>query len=494
MRRGRRGVGARVAGLGRAVALALSVAATLVALGAALVVDTAVTAAVAAAAPTRTPVPSPTTATSSPAPAASAAAEVTPAPGAHVNQLTIDGTINPAVAEYVRDAIERSQEDGAAALLLVIDTPGGLLASTRTIVKEILGAPLPTLAYVAPSGAGAGSAGVFIVMSADVAAMAPGTNIGASTPVQGSGKEIEGAMGEKVKSFVASFAKAIATRRGRNVEWAERAVREAVSATDEEALSLHVIDFVATDVRDLLRKASGREITVGDTKRTLELADARVVPLEMRFKHRVLNLLADPNIAYLLFLAGLLGLYLELSSPGTLVPGIAGAICLLVALGAFQVLPIDTTGVALLLLGIALLVAELFLPSFGVVGAGGVIAFVLGSMLLFDPEEGVVVDRRVIGAIAGFFAIAMLLVATLVVRSQRRPPATGREALLGEIGEARSALAPRGTVMVQGEIWQAVASVPLERGARVRVTGVDGLTLRVEPVGAPAARKEGSEE
>jgi len=238
LRRGRRGVGARVAGLGRAVALALSVAATLVALGAALVVDTAVTAAVAAAAPTRTPVPSPTTATSSPAPAASAAAEVTPAPGAHVNQLTIDGTINPAVAEYVRDAIERSQEDGAAALLLVIDTPGGLLASTRTIVKEILGAPLPTLAYVAPSGAGAGSAGVFIVMSADVAAMAPGTNIGASTPVQGSGKEIEGAMGEKVKSFVASFAKAIATRRGRNVEWAERAVREAVSATDEEALSV----------------------------------------------------------------------------------------------------------------------------------------------------------------------------------------------------------------------------------------------------------------
>ncbi|MEW6272095.1 MAG: nodulation protein NfeD [Thermodesulfobacteriota bacterium] len=435
-----------------------------------------------------------TATTPSPAPSQTADAQATPA-GGHVNLLTIDGTINPAVADYVKDGIERSERDGAAALLIVIDTPGGLLASTRTIVKEILGAPLPTLSYVAPSGAGAASAGVFIVMAADVAAMAPGTNIGASTPVQGSGSDIEGAMGEKVKSFTASFAKAIATRRGRNVEWAERAVREAVSATDEEALELHVVDLVAGDVRDLLRQASGREVAIGDSTRKLDVADARVVPLDMRLKQRVLDLLADPNIAYLLFLVGLLGLYLELSHPGTLVPGVTGAICLLIALGAFQVLPIDATGVALLLLGIALLVAELFLPSFGIVGAGGVVSFVLGSMLLFDADEpGLAVDRGLIGVIAGAFAIAMLAVATLVVRSQRRPPSTGREALLGEIGEARSRLAPRGTVMLQGELWRAVATADVERGARVRVIGVDGLTLRVEPVDAVDSRKEASEE
>jgi membrane-bound serine protease (ClpP class) len=447
----------------------------------------AVATSLAAAAASPTPQPTP----SSALPAAESRASPEPV---HVNVLRIDGTINPAVADYVKEGIARSEEDGAAAIVILVDTPGGLLSSTRTIVKEILGAPIPTLLYVAPSGAGAASAGVFIVMAGDVAAMAPGTNIGASTPVQGSGGDIEGAMGEKVKSFTASFAKAIATRRGRNVEWAERAVREAVSATDEEALALHVVDLVASDVRDLLRKASGREVTIGGSARKLALADARIVTVEMRLKQRVLDLLADPNIAYLLFLVGLLGLYIELSHPGTLFPGVVGAICLLIALGAFQVLPIDATGLALLLLGIGLLVAELFLPSFGVVGAGGVVAFVLGSMLLFDPEEpGLAVDRRLIGGIAAAFAVAMLTVATLVVRSQRRPPATGREALVGEIGEARSRLEPRGTVLVRGEIWRAVATAAVEAGARVRVLGVEGLTLRVEPVDASVSRKEASD-
>ncbi len=402
----------------------------------------------------------------------------------HVNLVRIAGSINPAVVDYVREALERSVADGAAALVIEIDTPGGLLASTKSIVTELLGSSVPVIAYVAPSGAGAASAGVFVVMAANVAAMAPGTNIGASTPIQGSGADIEGALGEKVKSFTASFAKTVAARRGRNVEWAERAVREAVSVTDAEALELGVIDLVAVDTRDLLRQASGREVTLaGDEKRTLELADARVVELPMTLKQRVLNFLADPNVAYLLLLAGLLGLYLEMTNPGTLVPGITGAICLLVALAGFQILPVNVTGLALLLLGLALLVAELFLPSFGVIGAGGVIAFVLGSLVLFDPEEtGLAVDRRMIGGAAAAVGVTMLVLATLVVKAMRRKPATGRESLIGEIAEVRSPLSPHGSVVVQGEIWRAVADQPLPAGRRVRITGIDGLTLRVEPV------------
>lgn len=400
-----------------------------------------------------------------------------------VDRLRVDGSINPAIADYVRRGLDDATANGAAALLIEIDTPGGLLASTRTIVKDLLGAPLPVLVYVAPSGAGAASAGVFIVMAANVAAMAPGTNIGASTPVQGGGGDIEGALGEKVTSFTASFAKSIAAQRGRNVEWAEKAVREAVSATDAEALQLGVIDLVASDVSDLLRRASGRTVTVNGVERTLQLDGARVVEVEMTLRQRVVAWLADPTIAYFLLLAGLLGLYLELTNPGAMVPGVAGAISLLIALGALQMLPLDATGVALLVLGGVLLVAELFLPSFGVIGAGGLVAFVLGSLMLFDRDEpGLIVDRRVIGAAAAAVGCVMLVLATLVVRAMRRRALTGVSALLGEIGEARSALTPRGTVGLHGEIWQALASRPVEKGARVRVTAVDGLTLRVEPV------------
>lgn len=413
---------------------------------------------------------------------AGAGAAVEPAE-VHVNLLRVEGSINPAVAAYIRDGIERSAEDGAAALVIEIDTPGGLLASTRTIVKHILGADVPTLLYVAPSGAGAASAGVFIVMAGNVAAMAPGTNIGASTPIQGGGGEIEGVLGDKVKSFTASFAKTIAQRRGRNVEWAERAVNEAVSATDQEALELGVVDLIAADTRELLAAASGREVSVAGEERTLQLAGARIVPLEMGLRLRVLDFLADPNVAYLLLLAGLLGLYLELSNPGTLVPGVAGAICLLIALAAFQILPINMTGLALLALGIALLVAELFIPSFGVIGAGGVVAFVLGSILLFDPEHaGLGVNRRLIGGAAAAAGTIMLVLATLVVRAMRGPSVTGAEALVGEVCEVRSRLEPKGAVLLHGEIWRAVADEVVEVGRPVRVTAVEGLTLRVRPI------------
>jgi membrane-bound serine protease (ClpP class) len=323
-----------------------------------------------------------------------------PAPGAdeasvRVNVIRIDGSINPAVVDFVRETLADSERAGVAALVIEVDTPGGLLASTRSIVKALLGARVPVLVYVAPSGAGAASAGVFIVMAGNVAAMAPGTNIGASAPVEGGGGDIPGEMGRKVRSFTASFARAIAEQRGRNVKWAVKAVRQAVSATDREALELGVIDFVASDLTQLLAQADGREVTIEGKPRKLGLAGASLVRLDMRLKQKVLALVADPNVAYLFLIAGLLGLYLELSHPGTLFPGVIGAICLLIALASFQILPINVTGLALMALGVVMLVAELFLPSFGIVGVGGLVAFVLGSLFLFDPDEpGLLIDRR----------------------------------------------------------------------------------------------------
>ena len=399
-----------------------------------------------------------------------------------VLKIRIDGSINPASADYIQDGLAAAKERGAEALLIEIDTPGGLLSSTRSIVQAMLGAEVPVLAYVSPAGAGAASAGVFIVMAANVAAMAPGTNIGASTPVQGGGAEIEGAMGQKMKSFTASFAKAVAEQRGRNVRWAAQAVRRAVSATAREALEKNVIDVIATDVPDLLAQANGRTVMVGDEPRTLDLTGAVVIPLEPTLRQRVLGFLADPSVAYLLMLAGLLGLYLELSHPGTLVPGLVGGLCLAISLGSFQVLPIDTTGLVLLVLGLGLLVAELFLPSFGIVGGVGVIAFVLGSLYLFDSSEpGVYVDRTLIGSAASAVGLVMLVVSTLVVRAMRGRATTGREALVGSVGEVRSRLDPQGTVFVQGELWRASSADPVDPGSSVRVVAIDGLTLKVAP-------------
>lgn len=398
--------------------------------------------------------------------------------------IRVDGAISPAASDFIQDGLAAAERDGMDALVIEIDTPGGLLSSTRTIVQALLGAKVPVLAYVAPSGAGAASAGVFIVMAANVAAMAPGTNIGASTPVQGSGADVAGAMGAKVKSFTASFAKAIAEQRGRNVQWAANAVRRAVSATDREALAKNIVDIIATDLDDLLAQADGRTVTVDESEQVLRVKGAKVTRLEMNLRQQVLGFLADPSIAYLLMLAGVFGLYLELSNPGTLVPGVVGALCLAISLASFQVLPIDTSGLVLLLLGLGLLVAELFLPSFGIVGGVGLVAFVLGSLFLFDGSEpGMYVDRWLIGSAAAAVGSVMLVVGTLVVSAMRGRATTGREALVGSVGEVRSRTAPTGTIFVQGELWKAYSEQPLDEGAEARVMEVKGLTLRIAPVG-----------
>ena len=400
--------------------------------------------------------------------------------GSHVNLIVIDGGINPAVNDYIRESIQRAHEGKARALIIQLDTPGGLLSSTRSIVKEMLSAPLPVIVYVAPSGAGAGSAGVFITMAANIAAMAPGTNIGAAHPVAGGGQEVKGVMGEKIENFTASFSETIAKRRGRNTDFAIQAVRRSISITDAEALEKRVIDIVATNVSDLLKQASGREVDVAGVKRTLDFNGVSVLRFEMGLKQRILNILAHPNVAYLLMMAGILGLYMEFSNPGALFPGIAGGIALLLALASFQVLPINYAGLLLIGLGMCLLVAEAFLPSFGLLGISGVVSLALGSLLLFDVEgSDLSVDRSIIFAAVGTLSAFVLVVTFLVVKSQRRKATLGFEGLIGELGEVRERLDLRGKVFVHGEVWNAEGPERLEPGDRIEVVGYEGMRLKV---------------
>jgi len=403
-----------------------------------------------------------------------------------VYHIDVDGPISPAVDDYISSAIESAHEHDAAALVITLDTPGGLLNSTKAIVKSFLAAPLPVLVYVSPGGAGATSAGVFITMAAHVAAMAPGTTIGAAHPVSGGGETIEGDMRQKVENFAVSFVESIAQRRGRNVEWAEKAVRESVSIAETEAASKRVVDFIARDIADLLRQAGGREVEIGGAKRKLDFshsmkADGQplVVELPMTLRQRVLRLVTDPNIAYLLMMAGLLGLYFEFSNPGTVFPGVAGAICLLLALLAGQVLPINSTGILLVLLGMAFLVAELFLPSFGVLGIGGIIALTLGSLFLYTPESELQVDRSLILTTVALFSSIVLAAVFLLWKDRRVRARTGSEGMVGEIGVAVTAVHESGKVKVHGELWNATSRAPIAADKRVRVEAVRGLTLDV---------------
>ena len=398
----------------------------------------------------------------------------------HVDLIVIDGSINPAVDDYIRESIGRAKSNGARALIIQLDTPGGLLSSTRTIVKEILGAPVPVMVYVAPSGAGAGSAGVFITLSAHVAAMAPGTNIGAAHPVGGGGQEVKGVMGEKIENFVASFSETIARQRGRNAEWAIQAVRKSVSITEKEALKLNVVDIVAKDINDLVKQADGRKVDLDGRPHVLSLKDAAITRNEMNLKQRVINIIADPNIAYLLLMAGILGLYMEFSHPGVIFPGVAGAICLVLALISLQLLTFNHAGLVLILLGVALLVGEAFMPSFGVLGIGGVISLALGSFLLFDTQDSTIgVDPAIIFTAVATMASFVLAISYLVYRSQKARPTLGFDGMLGEIGDVRAKLNPAGKVFVRGELWNAEADGEIDIGEKVKIVGYDGMNLKV---------------
>jgi membrane-bound serine protease (ClpP class) len=398
-----------------------------------------------------------------------------------VDLIVIDGGINPAVDDFIRESIARARANKARALVIQLDTPGGLLTSTRSIVKEILGAPVPIIVYVAPSGAGAGSAGVFITLAAHIAAMAPGTNIGAAHPVAGGGQEVKGVMGEKIENFTASFSEAIAEKRGRNAEWAIQAVRRSVSITEKEALKKNVIDIVAKDIDDLLKQAEGKKVDLDGREHVVSLAGARIERFEMGLKQKVINILSDPNIAYLLLMAGILGLYMEFSHPGVIFPGVAGGIALLLALTSFQILPINYAGLLLMLLGIALLIGEAFLPSFGVLGIGGAIALGLGSLLLFDTEStDLIVDRSIVFTAVATLSAFIVLVGHLVLKTQKKKSTSGLEGMLGEVGEVKLALNPTGKIFIHGEYWNAESDGAIEAGAKVRVVGFDGMSLKVK--------------
>lgn len=401
----------------------------------------------------------------------------------HVDLIVIDGSINPAVDDFIRESITRAKSNGARALIIQLDTPGGLLSSTRTIVKEMLSAQVPIMVHVAPSGAGAGSAGVFITMAAHIAAMAPATNIGAAHPVAGGGQEVKGVMGEKIENFTASFSETIAQKRGRNTEWAIEAVRRSVSITETEALKKKVIDIIAKDIDDLLNQADGRKVDLDGRMTTLSVKGVNVVRHEMSLKQRIVNAIADPNIAYMLLMAGILGLYMEFSNPGVMFPGVTGAICLVMALISLQLLSFNYAGLILILLGIALLIGEAFMPSFGVLGIGGVISLALGSFLLFDtPNSDLTIDRTIIYTAVATMASLVLAIGYLVFRSQKAKPTLGMDGLIGEIGEVRAKLSPSGKVFVHGEYWNAQTQTDgqIDVGDKVQIVGYDGMNLKVK--------------
>ncbi len=399
-----------------------------------------------------------------------------------VELISIDGSINPATADFIADSLHDASARGASALVIELDTPGGLLASTQRIVKDLLGAPIPVIVYVAPSGAGAASAGTFITEAANIAAMAPGTTIGAAHPVGTGGADETGVLGEKIENFTASFARSIAEQRGRNQDWIVEAVRKSVAIDDREALDKHVIDFVAPDLPSLLKDASGRSVKVNGAAVTLALADAAVRRRQMRLGQRLFNALADPNLMYLLLMAGVLGLYFEFAHPGVFLPGVIGAICLLLALASFEVLPINIAALMLVFLGVMLLASEAFVTSYGVMGLGGVTAFVLGSLFLIDTSQtNLAVSRAIIAGGAFGLSAIILGVGYVIARDRHRAAYTGREGLIGEIGEVREAIAPGapGRVFIHGEIWRAASDEPIGAGARARVTAVRGLEIEV---------------
>jgi membrane-bound serine protease (ClpP class) len=398
-----------------------------------------------------------------------------------VASIEMDGAITPVTVRLLTMALDRAQNEGAQALIVQLNTPGGLERSMRSMVQTILGSPIPVIVYVAPTGARAASAGVFITMAAHVAAMAPATNIGAAHPVAVGGS-MDKEMSKKVENDAAAFARSIATERGRNAEWAEKAVRSSVSVTEREAVKLKVVDLVAESVPDLLAKIDGRTVKTPKGPVTLTTRDAPVKVIEVRFRDRFLALISDPNIAYLLMMAGMLGIFFELSNPGSILPGVIGGISLILAFFAFQSLPVNWAGLLLILFGLVLLIAEIKVVSHGVLAIGGVVAMLLGSLMLYDVPEtgGIRLSWLVIIPTVGTTAGLVFFAVTMGVRALYRPSVTGSSAMVGRIGVTRTALGPEGQVLIDGELWRAVSpDGRIEVGETVQVTAIDGLTVKV---------------
>ncbi len=411
-------------------------------------------------------------------------------------RLEVDGVIGPAMDDYIERSLQTAALQHAELVVMRLDTPGGLDASMRGIVRNINRSAVPVVTYVAPTGARAASAGTYILYGSHIAAMAPGTHLGAATPVQIGGlpspdkeRKPETAPAaeaepekQKIVNDAVAYIRGLAQLHDRNEEWAERAVREAATLTAEEALELGVIDILAASEAALLKQLHGREITLHGHKRALNTQDRDLVTLAPDWRHRLLSVLTNPNVAYILMLVGIYGLILEFSNPGAIFPGTIGAICLLLALYAFQLLPISYAGLGLILLGVALMIGEAFEPSFGVLGLGGIVAFVFGSILLMDTEApGFGIDLSVIVVFALISALVFIVAVGMAIRARRRPVVSGREELVGAEGMVVDDFEGQGRVLVHSETWRALSATPLKRGQRVRVTALDGLTLKVEP-------------
>jgi membrane-bound serine protease (ClpP class) len=404
--------------------------------------------------------------------------------GQTVDVITLDATINPATADFIHQSILAAQDDGAECLVIRFNTPGGLLKSTREIVSDLLTARVPVVVYVAPAGAQAASAGAFVTLAAHIAAMAPGTNIGAAHPVGLQGGEKDSIMNEKATNDAAAFIRTISEKRHRNVQWAEDAVRKSISITETEALRDSVVDIIAPSVTALLDSIDGKSVEVAGTRVTLHTRGARIVEKEMGWKFKILDVLSDPNIAYIFFMLGLYGLLFELYNPGAILPGVVGVIALILAFYSLHTLPVNYAGLALIIFGIVLFILELKIVSHGLLGAGGVVALLLGSIMLINPESSlefisiswsVILTSVLVTALFFFFAIGM------GIKAQRAKPVTGVEGIIGEIGEALTDLAPEGQVRVHGEIWNATSiGGTITRGTRVSVKQIHGMRLTVD--------------
>jgi membrane-bound serine protease (ClpP class) len=441
------------------------------------------------------------------------------AAAATVAELAIEGPIGPATADYVSRSFEKAVEEGAEVVVLRMNTPGGLADSMRMIIQEILAAPVPVVGWVAPSGAHAASAGTYILYACQIAAMAPGTNLGAATPVQIGGggfppgdepapapEEEPGDTGDegdegsepdadrpqrdaptagmqdKMVNDAVAYIRSLAQLRGRNADWAEKAVREAASLSASEALDEGVIDLIARDLDDLLARIDGRTVEVAGGERTIETADAVVVTIEPDWRAELLGLITNPNVAYILMLIGIYGIILEFYNPGMVFPGVTGVISLLLALYAFQVLPVNYAGLALIGLGLALMIAEMLVPSFGALGIGGVVAFVVGSIMLMDTDApGFGISWQVVGGVSLTAASLLLLLMWMLARSQRRPVVTGEEQMVGSRAQVVDWHGQEGRVHVHGEVWRARGPAGLAPGLEVKVKAIEGLTLEVTP-------------
>ncbi len=396
--------------------------------------------------------------------------------------ITIDGSINPSSAEYIGSGIKYAREHNAECLIINLDTPGGLLKSTRVIVKDILESEIPVVVFVYPGGSQAASAGVFITLAGHIAAMAPGTNIGAAHPVSLQNAQ-DSIMNEKATNDAAAFIRTISEKRSRNIQWAEDAVRKSLSITETEALKAGVIDTIAVSIQDLLEKIDGREITLTAGNKVLDTRNAGVINLKMDFKHKILGLLSDPNIAYILLMIGIYGMMFELYNPGAIFPGVVGGISLIVAFYSLHALPVNYAGLALILFAVILFIAEIKIVSHGLLTVGGVISLILGSIMLINTEstlEVIKISWQVILAIVIFTTAFFIFAIGFGIRAQSRKPTTGIEGIIGETGVTISNMDPEGQISVHGELWNAESlDGYLQKGTKVKVARVSNLKLLV---------------